>query len=121
MSGLRRHLLEMYWHQKMLVPVVCSVKLPLSLAWLQVREVDEVRPEPVDESTEGEAIPPGGGEVVLLGHVDPRIALGDLPAPGLQSSHSAHQHNSLTDQWLLNHTELPAWLGWLDPEPSPHL
>ena len=48
--------------------VVLSWKLsgeisPLGLAGLKISEVDEVRPEPVDEATEGHPGPPVGGHV----------------------------------------------------------
>ena len=41
------------------------------------------------DGTECETVPPGAGEVL---DVDPRVAAGDLPAPGLQSSHARHSH-----------------------------
>ena len=48
-------------------------------------EVDEVRPELVDDGTEGPAVPPAGGHVP---DVDAGVAGEDGPAPGEEPSHS---------------------------------
>ena len=56
---------------------------------VQTVELDEVGPEPGDDGTEGEARPPGGGEV---GDVDPGVAGGDLATPLVQGGHSGLQH-----------------------------
>lgn len=60
----------------------------------------------MDEGTEGEAVPPGGGEVP---DVDPRVARGDLPAPGLQPGHASHQHLEIRLELLRSgHSFLPS-------------
>ena len=55
-------------------------------------ELDEVWPEPGDDGAEGEARPPGVGEVR---DVDPGVSGGHLAAPLLQGSHSSLKHRDL--------------------------
>jgi hypothetical protein len=52
---------------------------------LQRVEVDEVRPEMVDDGAEGEAVAEGGGQV---GDVDVGVGRGDPLAPDLQRAHA---------------------------------
>ena len=57
---------------------------------VQTVELDEVRPEPGDDGTEGEARPPGVGEVR---DVDPGVAGGHLAAPLLEGRDSRVKHD----------------------------
>ena len=66
-----------------------KLTVPNRISLVQGVVVDQVWPEPVDDGTEGETIPPGGGEVP---DVDPGVAGGDLPGPELQPCQACEEH-----------------------------